>query len=333
MRNHYTFLFTLNIFLLASILLFGLNACEQQPLGYVYRPDVSDEASVAMVTAEVVSMIYDRLDMASGFLEDASHTNKYSTILPAGWVEDYTIVSSVNDTVAIDFDLTSINADRVDILDTLDNMLVIRKVDLDTLYMHNHLDKILQTLSFDNEPVAGAIRTPSSLEYGYDDYRNFFNFRTSTMYRDIYENSNINIEYADNAEVGDRQDPNHIQGWAEITRSLQFIETINNGDFEYDYVYYVYPTWVFRIEGFSVDPLDQSCRIAIEGTFPHNDDLNNYRDDHVSGVIEIGANGVGQGEMSLYGNPIAKLYFTGRSAGFNGYFTLESQNHEYIIGF
>ncbi|MCF7810132.1 hypothetical protein K9N50_03995 [bacterium] len=333
MRNQHNIKFTLKIFLLASFLLIGLNACEEQPLGYVYRPDVSDEASVARVTAEIVSMMYDRLDMASGFLEDASHTNRYSTILPAGWVEEYNIVSSENDTVAINFDLTSINADRVDVLDTLDNMLAISIVDLDTFYTHNHLDNVLQKLSFDTEPVAGAVRTPSSLEYGYDDYRQFFNFRTSTFYRDINESSNMNIEYADNAVVGDRQDPNHIQGWTQVTRSVAFSETIDLGDYEYDYIYYEYPTWIMKIEKFSVDPTDQSSRILIEGTFPHNDDLDIYREDHVSGEIEIGANGVGEGEMSLYGKPIAKLYFTGRSAGFNGYFTLESQNYEYLIGF
>ncbi|NQU04850.1 MAG: hypothetical protein HQ568_02055, partial [Calditrichaeota bacterium] len=309
--------------------------CEEQPLGYIYRPSTSDESSVARIASKMVSSMYDHIDMAVGFLEDASHTNRYDTILPAGWVEDYIIISSVDSTVAIDYDLTTINADRIDILDTLDNMLAIRIVlDLDTLYIHNHLDQKLQGLRFDTDPIAGAVRTPSNIEYGFNAYRNFENFRTGSYYLDIYESSHLIIEYADMDAVGDRRDPNHVQGWAEMTRAVKFEETINPGtDGEFERVYYEYPTWIIGIENFSADQFDQNSRLVIEGTFPHLDDLDYYREDHVSGIIEIGPDGTGQGELSLYGEPIVRLYFTGRSAGFNGYFTLESQDHGQKIDF
>ncbi len=333
MRNHHPFLFTQKTFLLLSFLMLGMIGCEEQPLGYIYRPSTSDESSVARIASNMVSSMYDHLDMATGFLEDASHTNRYDTILPAGWVEEYKIVSSQADTVAISFDLSTIEADRVDIVDTLDNMLAIIILDLDTLYFHNHLDQKQQFLHFDRIPLSGAVRTPSSIEYGYNAFCNFFNYRSSSWYLDIYESSHLIIEYADKNAVGDRQDPNHVQGWAEMTRAVKFEETIDLGDIEYDYVYYEYPTWIIRIEDFSTDPFDQSSRLVIEGTFPHSDDIDNYREDHVSGVVEIGSDGVGQGEISLYGKPIVKLYFTGRSAGFNGYFTLENQNHGHNIDF
>jgi len=318
------------------LLVGGLIGCAEQPSGYIYRPTESDEVTLARATTEIISSIFDHLDMATRFLEDASRTDRWDTILPPGWIEIYDIADSERDTVSIE-DIGSVEADAVDVLDTifvvdgtdtLDILLAINKLDLDTLYLHNYLDQKYEILEIDKDPLEGAVRTPSNLDYRFIELRNFFNQRTSEFYVDIYESSHLIIEYADGENPGDRKDPQNVNGWLDITRAVPFEETIDLGDFEYDYTYYQYPTWVMNIKDFTIDPYDHSAKIRIEGTFPHVDEAENYRKDHVSGEINIYSNGKGTGVMSLFGEPIALLHFIGRGAGFTGYFTMHKQDHE-----
>lgn len=324
--------YTFTLLLLAGVLI----GCSEQPLGYIYRPTESDEVTLARTTTDVISSVFDHLDMAARFLEDASRTSRWDTILPAGWSELYNITDSEPDTVLIE-EIGSIEADRVVIVDTifvvdgtdtLEILLAINKVDLDTLYWHNYLDQKYEILEIDKDPLETAVRTPSNLEYRFIELRNFFNSRTDQFYVDIYESSHIIIEYSSSENPGDRQDPHNVQGWLDITRAVEFEETIDYGDFDYDYTYYEYPTWVLHIESYSINPQDHSAQIQIEGTFPHLDEADNYRKDHVTGEITIHGNGKGSGVVSLFGEPVALIYFTGRGAGFTGYFTMHKQDHE-----
>ena len=291
MRNHNPLFSFIKLTLVLSFFAVGLIGCAEQPLGYIYRPTQSDEVTLARTATDVISSIYDHMDLATRLLEDASRTNRWDTILPPGWVEGY-------------------------------------DMDLGLMYFHNYLDQKYEFLLIDKDPLPGAVRTPSDIEYRYMELRNFLNTRTWEYYIDIYERSTLKIEYADDENPGDRRDPYNVQGWLDITRALPFEETIVFDDYEYDYTYYEYPTWVLHIENFSIDPSDHRARIQIEGTLPHRDETEKYREDHVTGKIVIHADGTGSGELSLYGEPVVIIHFLNRGAGFTGYFTLHSQDHD-----
>jgi len=274
----------------------GLFSCAEQPTGYIYRPTQRDEVAVSRLVENVVSSLYDNMDLSVGFLEDASHTNNYATILPAGWQ-------------AIPFVDTTSGAPY-------------------TLYFHNFLDQKYQSIRFDKNPLEGAVRMPSDIEYSFLKLRNFFNERSFEFYMDVDEYIHLVVEYSQN-----RNDPHHVEGWFDIKRAVEFEEEIQIGDYISTYEYYMYPTWVIRIEDFSTDALDHSARLIIEGTFPHRDEIDNFQNDHVTGDITMQANGTGSGEIRLYGKPISRVYFTSRGAGFEGYFTLYSQDHYWIHDF
>ena len=278
---------TILLLVITSALFIG---CAEQPTGYVYRPLERDVVSMSRITVDVVSSLYDQLDIAVGFLEDASQTSNYATILPAGWME-----APMQDTLTGDWY---------------------------TIYYYNYLDQSYQGLRFDKNPDPQAIRTPSNIEYQYTTLRNFFNERNSEFYIDIEQNQYMVIEYADN-----RQNPDLVEGWFSVRRAVEFIEEITIGDFETTYSYYQYPSWIIRIKDYTTDPDDNAGRLIIEGTFPHRDELDNFRNDHVSGEITLKEDGSGSGEMRLFGEPVSKIHFTSRGAGFVGYFTLESEEH------
>ena len=263
------------ISLLLALLLFS---CAEQPVGYIYRPIERDEVFLARLTGDVVSTMYVKMDAAVGYLENASHTSNYQTILPSGW-----LALSVTD---------SITGEQY------------------TGYSRNYLDQQFHGLRFDKRPDPNAIRTPSDIEFSYVQIRNFPNSRTTGFYLDVDERMHMMVEYADS-----RQNPDFVQGWLNMTRAVEFEEEIDIGDGQTDtYSYYVYPLWIVRIENFSINPLDHSGHLIFEGTFPHQDEAGEYQNDHVSGEINIESDGTGRGEMSLYGDPVASINFTGRGS-------------------
>lgn len=271
-----------------ALILFG---CSEQPLGYIYRPIQRDAVSLARVTEDISSSLFDHVDLVVSLLEDASHTQNYKSIFPGEW-RDTTIVDPLTGNTM-------------------------------QIFSRNYLDQTIQQLAFDLEPMPGAVRQPSDVGYSFFDFRNFLNGVTNEYYTDIYESLRLMIEYAD-----ERLDPHNVTGWFTIKRAVAFEEEIDLGEFgSYSYTYWMYPEWVIYIDYFSVDELDHSARLVIEGTFPHDDEAGDFRDDHVSGEIIVKADGQGYGEINLFGEPAARIYFTGRGAGFEGYFTLHSQNH------
>ncbi|MDP8239531.1 MAG: hypothetical protein P9X24_10615 [Candidatus Hatepunaea meridiana] len=292
--KHFNSLLTLGFTLLILTVL--LSGCSEQPLGYVYQPTSSNISRLAWVTVDIVGMVFDHMDESVGFLEDASHTNNWETILSGGWIAIPTVDSVSGNPY--------------------------------TLFYNNYMDQKFKTLRFDKQIVNDAIRTPSDVEYTYVTLRNFRNNRNNEIYTDTDDNLHLIIEYSDA-----RQDPKNVNGWMNITRSVPFVEEIVNEEGTQSWVYYMHPTWVIRIEDFSTDPLDQSARLVIEGTFPHNDETGNYRADHVSGEIIIQSNGTGVGELNLYGEPVIRLHFTGRGYGFEGYYTYHKYDHSYKVRF
>ena len=163
----------------------GLFSCAEQPTGYIYRPTQRDEVAVSRLVENVVSSLYDNMDLSVGFLEDASHTNNYATILPAGWQ-------------AIPFVDTTSGAPY-------------------TLYFHNFLDQKYQSIRFDKNPLEGAVRMPSDIEYSFLKLRNFFNERSFEFYMDVDEYIHLVVEYSQN-----RNDPHHVEGWFDIKRAVEF---------------------------------------------------------------------------------------------------------------
>ena len=289
MRTSKSSLTLIRFALILSFLAAGMFSCSEEPLGYIYRPTQKDEVDLARHTERVVSSMYDHLDEVVTLLDEASHTTDYMAILPGGWQAVTEVVGG---------------------------------------FRRNYLDRTYQMLIFDSNPMSGAIRTPSNIEYYYTSLINFENWRTGEFYTDIDEYMHLTVEYAEG-----RTDLKNVEGWFNIKRSIKFEEEVETEYGSYTWTYYQYPTWIIRIEDFSIDPYDQHARLVIEGTFPHLDEINQYREDHVSGEISISEDGVGVGEMYLYGEPAVRIYFTGRGAGFEGYFRLQSQDYSKIHKF
>ncbi|MFN3821989.1 MAG: hypothetical protein ACK4OO_06605, partial [bacterium] len=92
--------------------------------------------------------------------------------------------------------------------------------------------------------------------------------------------------------------------------------------------YYLPATWTARIERYSTALRDYQARVVIDGFYPLLDRAGNYQEIHVSAEFTINRSGSGTGEVWLYGEKTSQVTFTGRGYGFQGYFTLYSENHK-----
>ncbi len=279
--------------LLALLLIttFMVNGCEEQPVGYIFNPTQRDQIQVVRTLYDFLQALYDHTDQAARFLDEAALTNDYSSVLPEGW-------------------------------------LPLQNSSGNLFYLRNYLDQQFHILEFDAEPSIDAVRTPSDLVYNYLEIGSFRDSFTQSFYGDTSEAFNLTIEYS-----GDRQETEFVDGIFQIQRAVEFEVEIpiagqDGGSTSVTDYYWVLVTWLMNIERYSIDPDDQRARITLDGMFPYDDETYERHEIHVSGEIEIDKNGRGIGEMWLYGEPVARIHFTGRNFGFLGYFTLYSEDHE-----
>ncbi len=268
-----------------------LSGCEEQPTGYIYKPMQRDQIQVASTVFDFLHELYNHTDEAANFLNEAALTNDYASVLPEGWLPS---------------------------TDGMGN----------TYYERNYLDQQFQDLWFDPNPNNNAIRTPSELRFNYLEIGSFLNYYDRTFYADTSETFSLAIEYS-NA----RQDPQHVDGLFQIQRAVEFFTegttVLQDGSsVSYSENYWVLVTWLIKIDQFSVDPDDHSGHFTFDGIFPFDDETYQRHEAHVSGEVTLDKNGRGNGEVWLMGEPVARIRFNGRSFGFNGYFTLYSEDHE-----
>jgi len=264
--------------------------CSEQPSGYVFTPTQRQHSTLAQATVDIVSSIYTHADQAATYLDRASLTDDYITLLPGGWYQ-YVLIDTVTGQPY-------------------------------TLYHYSYLDQKFYFLRFDPNPMPNAVRSPSSLQYTFVEINSYQNPLTNDFFGDISETRNLMLEYSNN-----RQDYTSIDGWFEVRKIVPFEEEIETAAGTYTYNVWVSVTWQIRIEHFSIDPNDQRTRLVIEGVTPIYDEAGDYHICHISGEINIDARGSGKGDIWFYGEPAIRLNFTGRSYGFNGNFTLFSENH------
>jgi len=268
-----------------------LVGCAEQPAGYIYTPSEGQIVDLALLTAEGIGVLYDQADQAGHFLEAASLTNDYSSILPEGW---YASLDTSGGTPHI-------------------------------VYIRNYLDQQFNIMSFDWTPQPGAVRTPSVIAYKFIEIRSYYNQITYQAYGDVTEQRELSLEYANH-----RSDPLNADGWYSVSRNTPFeyeIEISGQGgqNQKVTQTYYEDVTWLIRLENFSLDPDDQRARLVIDGTFPQRDEEGRRQEPHVSGVITIDGKGYGGGTVNLYGEPVFTLEFRGRRGnGFRYNFTLAS---------
>ncbi len=274
-----------------------LVGCSDRPVGYIFEPTQRHQSALAQTTVDVVNSIYEHCDQAATYLDKSSLTNDYISLLPGGWVEIPQIDTTTGETF--------------------------------TTFNYSYLDQKYYQLRFDREPLVGAVRNPSSLDYIFVEVNSIQNRITNEFYFGISETRNLTMEYSNN-----RQDPRFVDGWFEISRSIPFQEEIEIASGEtVTYDVYVTVIWDVRIERYSIDPNDQRARMVFEGIMPVYDEAGEYQRVHVSGEVNINAKGTGGGDMWFYGEPSIRLRFTGRSFGFNGYFTTFDENHNKIHNF
>ena len=263
--------------------------CADQPTGYVYTPSEGQVVDLVYVTLNVISTLYDHCDEATQFLEASSLTDNYASILPEGWL-------AAPDTTG---------------------------GTLHTIYVKNFLDQKFNLMRFDPDPKAGAVRTPSSIQYQFLQVGSFQNPVTSRFYGDLTENRQLVLEYSKN-----RQDPTRVNGWFTLTRLTAFEYEIEvrgqtGGSTTVTQFYYENVSWIVRIEDYSMDIGDQSARLVIDGTFPQRDEEGNRQEPHVAGVIDVDASGRGSGIIALGSEPAFKLNLKGRRGfGFSANFDL-----------
>lgn len=280
-------------FVVVMLLAALLAGCAEQPVGYLFEPEPWDQIRLTRTAAEVLDNVYEFFDMGSGFLESAVLTSDYRSFLPQGW------------------------------------LVVVDSLTGDTTYTNNFLDQKFLELRFDPVPIPGAIRIPSSLSMGYVEIGSFYNIVVGAYYGDTSRSVDLSIEYANN-----RQDVRFLDGWYQIKQSIPFtfdIEVSIGGGQSgtFTQLTYLDMIWLVRIEDFSVGTQDQHAKIFIEGAFPMLDEAGNYQAPHVSGEIRINSDGSGIGEMSLHGIPATRIRFRQRTSGFEGFFTLYSEDHKY----
>jgi len=269
-----------------------ITGCAEQPVGYSYETRQRDHSVLARTTLEVINGIYNLTDKSTAFLENASFTNDYGTILPVGWQK------------LVGFD-------------TLANENFIH-------YRHNFLDQNYADLRFDPIVDTDAIRTPSSLRYRTAEVKSYQNNITNEFYLDI---SNIlfqEIEYADN-----RQNHRLVDGWAYYSKLVQVQEELEvAGGQTITYTINLLARWYIKIENFSLSQRDQSSRLTFTGVMPVVSEADEYLENQISGEITIDKDGKGYGEMNYYGRPSIKIYLTGRSYSFQGYYTIADEDYK-----
>jgi len=292
----------LTSFGLLTVALIFLAGCAEQPYGYIFEPKQRDEINVARQTADFISTLYDHADAASGLLEKAGFTDDYGTILPEGWV-DATIRDGSGEPILGFYQ-----------------------------YNKNYLDKQFSQLQFDKAVLPGALRTPSSVRYDYMTTASVRNNATNVIYGTVDLVQKADLRYSDNL-----QNLSLVDGWYSITKSVPFEQEIEiqaqGRSTNYTYLIYLDVSWSLRVERFSIDANDQSSKISIEGQFPILDEEGTIQRCHVSGDFSLNTDGAGGGDIWLYGQPVARITFTGRSFGFKGSFTLFSDNHKKIYNF
>jgi hypothetical protein len=282
--------------LLVSLMMAG---CAEQPYGYIFQPESRDMVNVAYQASDFISALYDQADLTAKMLEEAGLTTDYRSILPDGWV-----------------DITPRDGSG-------------RIVGGTYKYARNYLDKQFFHLNIDSAATPGAIRQPAYLDYGFSSIASIQNIVTNQFYPVVDEVQSLQIGYSRNF-----QDINNIDGWFSIRKVEPFeqeLEVSVGGRAQtYNYDTYLPVTWSLKVDNFSISKTDQRGHIIIEGQFPILDQENIIQSCHVSGEFTINADGTGGGDIWLYGQPAARLKFTGRSFSFNGSFTLFSENHEKI---
>lgn len=288
----------LSLVIMVVLAIFSVG-CEDQPTEYVFMPTQRDQVLVVRTAADFLKTLYDHTDRAGTFLDEAALTEYYSSVLPEGWL------------VAVD----------------LMGNPIVGSVG-DTLYIRNYLDQKFHMIRFNTDPIGGSVRTPGNLLFDYLEVGSYRDGFTNSFYGDTSESLKLAIEYSD-----DRQNPQYIDGWFQIQRSVEFegesgySEGGQRGSYTYNY--YLPVRWLIEIKNFSIDPDDHRARIVIDGVFPILDEMEQLQEPQISGKFVLDKNGRGTGEMWLYGDRVAKLHFTGRSFGFTGYFTLDSEDHNY----
>ncbi len=268
-----------------------LTGCEEQPAAYVFSPTQRDETNFARTIAEIVDLFYQHADDAAQFLDQAALTDDYGSLLLGGW----------NPHVLND----SLTGDPY------------------TVFGRNYLDQKYYSLRFDRDPDAGAVRTPSNLDYTYLDLLSYQNRQTSEFNPDINQSLVFTMEYSDN-----RQDPKNLDGWFDVRKIIpveQELETAGAGT--QTYFINILVRWQIKVENFSIDKDDHRARLVFSGVYPIYDSAGETHQTLVEGGITLDANGVGVGDFSFYGERVVRLNLTGKTYGFNGYFTLFGENH------
>lgn len=291
--NRFTrFVTTAVVCLLLSLSFWG---CEEQPEDYYFEPDSRDVTNYADAVFLMIDVLYNDMDEATNYLEQASLTEDYGSLFIGGW-ESFPMVDTVTSETY-------------------------------TMYYKNYQQRDHYFLRFDRDPQPDAVRQPSSIDYTFTEVQSYQNPRTSEFYGQNSGSSQCLIEYSDN-----RQDYRNVEGWFLSHIRLPVIETAEvAGGFEYSYTTYLDLVWNVNIEEYSMDPNDQSCKMSFTGVFPIRDERNVYHQTQGSGEIIINAEGKGRGTVSLYGDPIANLYFENRTHRFNGWFTLDMFDHSFRI--
>ncbi len=279
------FLFIISVFTFFS-------GCEEQPVGYIFSPTQRENTSIAQGVADVVNSIYAHTDKAVDYLARASLTDDYGSLLLGGW-ESFPAKDSLT---GEDY----------------------------TLYRRIYLDQDYYFLRFDRIPMAGSIRTPSSLDYGSAQLRSYQDLRTSEYFGDVSESRNALIEYSN-----DRQDDKNVDGWFDIRTLVQIEEEIEIAGGGTVIIENNIPiNWNIRIVNYSIDLYDYKSKLTIVGRMNIRDEAGQFHTVQVTSEIIMEDDGRGQGDITLYGENAARIHFTNKTSGFNGYFTLFEDNHD-----
>lgn len=279
-------------------LLVGLLAgCAEQPYGYIFSPERRDQVNVARRAGDFIGSLYERTDQAADLLQETGLTTDFRSVLPEGWTE-------------------------VTPRDSAGNPLGESYV-----FLRNYLDRDYYVLTMARNPSPGAVRNPARLQYQFAAVGSLRNYITRNYFGALDEEHRLDLSYADNL-----QNVHFVEGWFSIRKIVPFeqeIEILVNGkNQKVTYDIYLNVSWMMRVERFSIDPYDQRSRIVVEGEFPILDAENNIQKAHVSGELNINSDGAGGGDIWLYGQPTARISFSGRSFGFKGSFTLFSEDHK-----
>ncbi|MBM3329537.1 MAG: hypothetical protein FJY67_08720 [Calditrichaeota bacterium] len=283
--------------ILLPVLIF-FSGCSEQPQGYIFEPQQRDYVNATYQVAEFLGTLYGHTDAAVSFMSQAAQTHDYRAILPQGW-RDLTAYDTTGRPRGAQF-----------------------------LFLHNYLDQKYYQMLLDRDPTPGAVRTPSNIEYNYLEIGAGQNPITSSFYGNIAEVRRIKVTYADNL-----RNPDYVEGWYSLRKALPYtyyiqIEVPGQGSGTFGQRFYYNATWSARIERFSTALNDQRSRIVIDGTLPMLDRQGGYQEPHLSAEFNINRDGSGSGEVWLHGEPASRVRLEGRTFGFQGTFTLFSEDHK-----